>query len=145
MKPPATQLCDFQLVRREGKRFVLRCRHCRRVVRSPVETGVRAMCGAVALQPRPGHELFHLFRELRIKPKKGCECAALRAEMNRLGVAGCREQREELLARLRDNAALYGLGEWAAAGWQAIKQDKPITLGGLLDLAIERAENGAYE
>jgi hypothetical protein len=115
-------------------------RRCAIEIRGPGDA--EAAMRRHAAGARLGDELFDIFRELGIKPASGCDCVRLRREMNQLGPDGCREQQAGLVMRLQRNAAKYGLGEWASAGWSALWQGKPLSLAGLLDLAIERAAEG---
>ena len=93
--------------------------------------------------PGPGDHLAAIFRQLHLEEKPGCGCAALRAKMNRLGVAGCREKIAELAAELEAKSALYGWGEQAAAGARAlwaglVNWSDPWA--GLVEEACRRAE-----
>lgn len=130
--------CPLVLVGEDGERFLLHCPQCGATVRSRYSDPIKRHreCKVVGV----GDHLFGIFRELGIKPASGCDCAKLRSEMNRLGADGCRDRSAGLVKRLQRNAAKYGLGEWAAAGWSALWQGKPLSLAGLLDLAIQRAE-----
>lgn len=61
-------------------------------------------------------------------------------QMDEWGPAGCREHKEEILAHLRK---AYSKTDWATvlkAGMIALAQGLPLTIEGLVDLAIERAE-----
>lgn len=126
----------------EGNRFVHRCPTCGRRVRSKSAdpAAVKATCGVPSPLFGPGTEFRKVRIELHLDEKCGGGCAQLEAEMNVLGVAGCRQKRVELLAKLQKNAAKYGLLDWAKAGGFALWQGKPRSLEGLLDLAIQRAE-----
>lgn len=129
--------CQFEYVR-DG---LVRCANCgeeRRSIR-------KRMCGSSLPAAGPGTCLLQIFREISITPKKGCDCEKLRKEMDAAGVDGCRERKAEFIERLQSNAAKFGLSEWAAAGWQAVRQGKPLTLAGLYDLAIERAASRANQ
>src|SRR5262245_34204053 len=80
---------------------------------------VRVMCGGATVPNGPGTELRKLLTELAIRPKPGCACAAMEREMNRLGPDGCQRERETLAKRLKQKAAAFGLGDWAAAAARA--------------------------
>jgi hypothetical protein len=115
--------CDFQFVKRVGDKSRHRCRRCKGTVavaeRDP--SRVHQTCGTSALAPAgPGRELLVLFAELGIKPRKECGCKAYARQMNQWGIDGCRQQRCEIIAHLQSQAEKFGLGEWAAAGWQAV-------------------------
>jgi len=92
-----------------------------------------------------GNALIDLFQILRIKKRPGCNCDAIAASMNMLGVAGCREHRDELLAALNENYDLYGLGDKMVAAASSITSglfwriNLFDPLGSLLDEAIRRA------
>ena len=95
----------------------------------------------------PGTELAAIFQQIAVKNKPGCGCKAIAKEMNRLGVAGCREHREELLAKLKENYDLYGLTDKLIAAFKTVTSGlaskiNPLDpLGSLLDEAIRRAES----
>jgi hypothetical protein len=131
--------CPLEFLREDGDRFLHRCPKCGAVVRSRYRDPAKRHreCRVVGV----GDCFVAITRELGVKPASGCDCAKLRSEMNQLGPDKCRERKSGLVARLQRNAAKYGLGEWAAAGWSALWQGKPLTLSGLLDLAIQRAES----
>lgn len=91
--------------------------------------------------PQHGHgtELHQLIAALGVQPDESCQCEQMRLRMNAWGPAGCRDHREEILAHLR---AAYKKTDWPTvlkAGALAVAQGLPLTLEGLLDLAIERA------
>lgn len=94
----------------------------------------------------PGTELMKLLESLGIKKKAGCGCAAKAEEMDRWGVAGCRQRREEIAGWLRENAKERGWMEKAKATVLAIKTGLAFELDvtnlyvSLVDLAIHRAE-----
>lgn len=134
--------CPLEFVRQDGDRFILRCPVCGSEARSKYADPAmrRQLCGIVRQGRGVGDELFDLLKEIGVSPKAGCDCRKLRLEMNQLGVEGCRERSAGLVKRMQRNAAKYGLAEWAAAGWTALAQGKPLSLAGLLDLAIQRAE-----
>jgi hypothetical protein len=140
--------CQFQVVKQVGAKFRHRCQRCKGTVTVAESdpANVKAVCGVFAITPHgPGRELLDLFAELGIKPRKECGCKAYARQMNQWGVAGCRDRRGEIVAHLQSQADKFGLGEWAAAGWQAVVKGLPLTLAGLVDLAIDRAESGTGE
>lgn len=106
---------------------------------------LRAASGARPYVPirGPGAWLLRLFAEINVTPKPECHCSEYAAKMDAWGVEGCRERRAEIISHLKDDAAKYGLGEWAVAGWTAFWQGKPLSLGGLVDEAIRRAATPA--
>jgi hypothetical protein len=103
---------------------------------------------AVSFSPSggPGTELFLLLVSLNIQPKLGCGCNSVKSEMNKLGPAGCRENRDSLVAKIRDNSEKYRVSEWIAAGAAAIVSGLAFKLNpidpipGLFDEAVCRAE-----
>lgn len=134
--------CVLKLLAADGNKFLHRCVHCGKVGRYKYSDSrlCHQQCDAnPGLIPLPGYEFRRIRSELKIKEKCDGKCGELEQEMNAAGVAGCRERRDCFLAKLRDNAKSYRLGDWAAAGWQALIQGKPFTLEGLYDLAVERA------
>ena len=60
--------------------------------------------------------------------------------MDREGVCGCREKRAYFLEKLDTNAALYNWYEKIIPGVTAGWEGKPLTLAGLFDEAVRRAE-----
>jgi hypothetical protein len=145
--------CDVEFVRQEGERFIHRCRRpeCRRECRHPhadpelchqgcAVQGTKATKAAAAASHGVGTQLMRLWRELRIKPKRGCDCRTLARDMNKLGPAGCREQRDALLARMEKNAEKYGIADKLTAGVLALWQGKPLSIAGMLDEAIRQSE-----
>lgn len=93
-------------------------------------------------QHGPGTELKHLLAELKITEKIGCGCNALIVEMNALGVEGCRlpENRDRILAAMRGKLPEWGLVEKLRAGILAAWNGVPLSLEGLYDEAVRRAE-----
>lgn len=93
----------------------------------------------------PGTELTKILADLGAKPVTACGCKAKAAAMNRLGVDGCRREREKIVVWL---AKAYHKLDWASAAqammagvisaW-SLKLNPLDPLGSLVDLAIERA------
>ena len=81
-----------------------------------------------------------LFADLGITEREGCNCKGVAAEMDREGVAGCRRRRDYFLAQLDGNARLYSWWDKLKAGSLAVLSGAPLTLGGLFDEAVARAE-----
>jgi hypothetical protein len=90
----------------------------------------------------PGTELHSMLQTLGFKiggPGCGNGCQAWIDRMNHWGVDGCREHRDEIidhLERQKDNAALSAK---LKAGALALAAGLPLTIGGLVDEAINRA------
>ncbi len=99
-----------------------------------------------AKQVGPGTELSRLITELGLSAVKGCGCNAVAAKMNKWGVAGCEEHREEILAELRKNKAHLTWLETLKAGVKSLAAGLVLNpldpAPGLLDEAIRRASQG---
>lgn len=89
----------------------------------------------------PGNELAQILHALRAG-QMGMECNQWRQKMNDWGADGCREHREEILNRLREQYAKAPRRVRAMCLMHAIARGYPLTLAGLLDLAAERAKRG---
>jgi hypothetical protein len=124
------------------------CEFCGRIQRSKgwPPWSVHAPCKSKAVRKLAGSELATLFRLLGIAGKTECGCSALAAKMNGRGPQWCREHREEIIAKLKENYDLYGLTDKLTAAAKSlttglifhINPFKPLE--SLLDLAIERSE-----
>lgn len=146
--------CDFVVYREGGWAFARCTREKCRLNKKPAPlppgvTTLRSICTAFPAQSQatilapdhgPGTEMEKLFGELALTKKAGCKCPALIAEMNRRGVQGCSNTKPEILGWLTEAYDESSLAEWATAGLLAIANGYPLTLAGLLDLAISRAE-----
>lgn len=87
----------------------------------------------------PGTELARLIAELGVKERDGCRCRAWAVKMNAWGPDGCLVHRKEILAHLR---AAYAGASWAeafVAGGRAVLLGLPLSVEGLLALAVERS------
>lgn len=95
----------------------------------------------------PGTELKHLLASIGITEASGCGCGAKAAEMNRWGVAGCKEHRAEIIAWLREQQQKAGWAATLTAGINAVAAGlwlNPLDLlGSLVDEAIRRASRTA--
>lgn len=83
----------------------------------------------------------NIFRQLSVPKTAGCGCDAMIKEMNELGEEGCRRERGRLLEHLQtayDSASLLTKG---IAYLNAKRLKYPLSLDGLLDLAITRSQN----
>jgi hypothetical protein len=60
--------------------------------------------------------------------------------MDQLGVQGCRENIDEIVTRIESRAAKVGWFKKASAGAKALALGLPLTVRGMVELAIERAE-----
>lgn len=94
----------------------------------------------------PGNEFKALTDSIKMEPKAGCTCEALRLRMNALGVAGCRADRDNLLNDLRENYNRYSRWEKFQAACRAVRTglafeiDPRDPIGSLFDEAVRRAE-----
>jgi hypothetical protein len=114
-------------------------------------TPISCFCGGsgqpVATVNRgPGAELSAMLAEIGVSAVEGCGCEALAAKMNLWGADGCREKRQFIARKLKQNAKKLKLAKLVAtafssatASWVgAIKLTDPW--GSLVDEAIRRAE-----
>jgi len=133
-------MCLFEFGEVVNGRRKATCKECRAVLSVPIESGFNI---ARECQPGPdsgpGTALESILSELGIKRTASCGCDAFASRMNIWGVEGCREHREEILEHLRTAYDSADLTTKLRAGANAIAQGKPLTLAGLLDLAIERS------
>jgi hypothetical protein len=86
----------------------------------------------------PGTELKKILAELSITQTAACQCEAMVSQMNVWG-PDCREHCEEILTHLREAYDQASILTKLRAWGNAKMQGKPLTVEGLLDLAIERA------
>ncbi len=92
----------------------------------------------------PGTELHRLLESVGIKAQ-GCGCMDVAADMDRLGVAGCRKNRDKLVAYLKAQADKRSWWEkvkaagLAVATGLAFRLDPADVFGSLVDEAIRRA------
>lgn len=141
-------MCDFQIVSRDiaDGRQPWECPHCKTRLNVPVGNQIKpAKCpsgrGIPAVSPNgPGTALKAVLSELGIKPTASCGCDAMVAKMNQWGPDGCEANRDEILAHLQTAYDSADLATKLRAGANAIAQGKPLTLAGLLDLALERSK-----
>ncbi len=114
--------------------------------RIPCVCGRMLTLDCLANRPLVGSEVKELSRSLGFQPTKQCGCEKLRRKMDRLGVAGCRQEFASLAEQLREK---YDATSWSdrakASGWAvltglafALNPLDPI--GSLLTEAIRRAE-----
>lgn len=88
----------------------------------------------------PGTELKKLFKTMGLKPKSSCQCDARAAKMDRNGIQWCRDNRDTILGWLAEGYDHAGWLEKLKAGALAVTHGLPLTLEGILDEAIRRAE-----
>lgn len=121
-------------------RTMVRCLVCgkERPFKRPESAHMECTVGPQTLEG-PGRELEKLIREFGIERKCG-DCAQMVARMNAWGVNVCREKRAEIVARLRRKIKDLTWTEKLTAAWSGLGQVPIIDpIGGLVDLAIERA------
>jgi hypothetical protein len=94
----------------------------------------------------PGTEFKSLIDSLKIPEPEGCDCEALRLEMDTLGVEGCKRERERLLAAIRQNAGkvswlakVTAIGPAVLSGLAFTVNPLEVT-GSLFDEAVRQAE-----
>lgn len=68
----------------------------------------------------PGRKLQDLFQQLAIEYREDCGCPAYARQMDAWGVAGCQAHFDEIVERLRSNAAKYCLWDHISAGSRAL-------------------------
>lgn len=140
--------CQLELVEARDGRYLHRCKKCKEEVQSRyADPSMRKQrCGGRVKQKGPGTELRRVFHVLGIKPSKRCKCKQFAAELDKLGVDGCRLQRIEIAGRLEAKSAEFGLDAFLTAGVRAFRTGLAFKLNwstpflSLVDLAIERAE-----
>lgn len=131
-----------------GQRWVV-CPVCgfERLTHWPVEK-VRHRCtGSQAPPPRPGPgwHMAQMLTQLGIRPREGdsCKCLKQQAKMDRLGASGCRQKFADLLAHLQAQYDDASLATKLQAAALALTGGLPLSLAGLLEEAIRRAEADA--
>jgi len=113
--------------------------HAERDAKILAELGVKIVCQG------PGTELKRLIDSLGIEAKLGCGCEALARQMDQWGPEGCAQRRDEILAKLRENASKLGWLEKIKAAANAVltglafQLDMSDPAASLLDEAICRA------
>jgi len=98
----------------------------------------------------PGTELKNLLASIGLTPQ-GCNCNSRVQQMNKWGIEGCRQNREAIINWLREEEKKRGWGEKLKAGVLTITTglvasiSPTDSLGSLVDLAIQRAEDRRSE
>lgn len=98
------------------------------------------------LNKGPGTELKLMNAELGIKPAENCSCNRLAAEMDWLGVQGCRDNRQRIVEGLKENSTKYKWTDFLMAGLLSatcsfVSKLNPLDIyGSMVDEAIRRAE-----
>lgn len=97
----------------------------------------------------PGTELAKILASIRIHANEGCGCKSRIDQMNRWGVAGCRENFETIVAWLDEGQHQWHWTSKIAIGWAtltsglAFEIDPLHPFRSLVQLAIDRAESAA--
>jgi hypothetical protein len=84
----------------------------------------------------PGGHLMRLLKSAGIVPTPECGCDNKASQMDRWGVAGCVQHREEIIGWLNEAAAEQGWAAKLSVAWKS----GCLTIGGLVDKAIAAAE-----
>lgn len=88
----------------------------------------------------PGTHLAIMLGQMGIKSEGSCGCFEKQVQMDYLGSMGCRKERAKFLEHLKTAYKKADIPTKATALKLAIREGLPLTLGGLLDEAIRRAE-----
>jgi hypothetical protein len=98
------------------------------------------------VQEGPGTELKRLLESLGVHNVENCSCRERMEEMNRWGVAGCKERRNEIVDWMREGAPRFGWSVVVGAAFKAVtlglafKLDWLDPFPAIADEAILRAE-----
>lgn len=105
----------------------------------------------------PGTEMFEMLKEIGVTERPNCSCKATALQMDRWGVAGCREEAnlQSILDQVNRNAEQWSWAEkmQIAGGaaldvknWKLAWRLNPLDLNrSLIEEAIRRAEEKGYE
>ncbi len=99
----------------------------------------------------PGTELKAIMASLGIEPSPTCDCNGKAIQMDLWGVEGCRENREQIIAWMREGQTRWGWKDKLAAAAAAVKSGLAFKLNpldpypSLIDEAIRRAEQKQEE
>jgi hypothetical protein len=132
--------CDFDQT--AERQFV--CVRCHRVVNTVgihKPENIHAPC-KVKAPAGPGTWLKYLISLLGLSGYGGCGCEGMVKRMNRWGVDGCHEHLEEIEAKLNEAKELIGYLALTKAAALAVRHGLPLSVRGLVDEAIRRAEAG---
>lgn len=163
-----TIYCQFEPAQHNetGKTQFL-CVHCGRLTKFVASDAAHtiALCRAFTRPPMVasqhtfgetphglvGDGLHNLIASLGIKPKRSCNCEAMRQKMNQLGPTGCREHKSEIIEHLRtaykktDWPSVFSAALRGATHLWLVRRINPLHpiesgLAAMVDEAIERAE-----
>jgi len=125
----------------------LRCKICRKVYRSdspPEKYHINCRARELPiyiLSQGVGTELTKLIKLYGVHQTESCSCAQVAQEMNRIGPAGVRWHKACFLDHLRRAYGELSILSKVIATVATMANSLPLSLEGLLDLAIERSEN----
>ena len=91
----------------------------------------------------PGTELKAILTLLGFASSLGCNCESLVMQMNAWGPEGCREHKAKIIAWLEQQRAKQGWRLLLKALVRAKRNGLPLTVAGLVEEAICRAEERA--
>lgn len=106
---------------------------------NPQSKSARQRGSVACRKPGPGTHLALMLKTLGIEETTGCGCQSRVRQMDAWGCDGCREYREEIVGWLTEAAWAAKLSAVKAAAL-AVANGLPLTIGGLIDEAIRRAE-----
>lgn len=94
----------------------------------------------------PGTELHAMLENIGIRPSAHCPCRKMARKMDRWGVEGCRQNRQEIIDHIQQQMDARGWADKLAAASRAAVSGLAFRLnpldipGSLVDEAIRRAE-----
>ncbi len=94
----------------------------------------------------PGTELKAILADLGVEPSPSCDCNAKARKMDDWGVAGCKQNRDQIVEWMREGQTRWGWKEKLTAAANAVKIGLAFKLNpldpfpSLVDEAISRAE-----
>jgi hypothetical protein len=149
LKSNSTHDCHLRVIETFGDKVRYTCDAC--LLDTPLLPPPPAKINRNCKQRGPGTHLASLLGALAIKPSK-CDgtCDEWRHQMDVWGADGCRQHRDEILSHLGDAYRTSSLATRVMAGMTAVRLNalamaglsdgSPLTISGLLDEAIRRAD-----
>ena len=141
--------CTLEPIEVAEGRTKLICSRCAQVATVPSDKASVVAMQCLVTSYGPGSELTKIIAALGVEPIGGCSCTHLAVRMDNLGVSGCIEQRESLIAEMRQNYAKYSWLDVIKAAPNAIGLIGSVNpldpVPGLINAAIERAEVNAWK
>lgn len=89
----------------------------------------------------PGNELALIFHSIRAGPL-GPNCNDTRQKMNAWGSEGCRTHRDKILTSIKAKYDRTPRLHRVMCGFHAVVRRYPLSIPGMVDLALRRAEDG---